>query len=121
MMRLLTSPLLPYVAAGAIAVAAFSGWKIRDWQCDAAVAVALERAEKNRAAMQETIDVLSASYETERDALGETTVRTTNTVREIYRTLPPVATSCAPTPDTVRLLQGSLDSANAAAAGELGG
>jgi hypothetical protein len=120
LMRLLTSPILPYVAAGAIAAAAFGGWKVRDWQCDAAVAKALQQAEKNRAEMQEKIDGLSTQYEQERTALDKSTVYTTNTIREIYKTLPPVPDTCAPGPDVVRLLEGSIGSANAAAAGKSG-
>ena len=118
MMRLLSSAAFPYVAAGMVAVAAFGGWKVRDWQCDAAVAKALERAEKNRAEMQEKIDVLSTQYEQERAALDKSTVYTTNTIREIYKTLPPVPDTCAPGPDVVRLLEGSVSGANAAAAGK---
>lgn len=116
--RLLSSPVLPYIAGTALILAAFGGWKVRDWQCDAAVAKALERAEKNRAAMQETIDALSADYEQERSALDQTVVRSTNTVREIYRTLPAAPASCAPGPRVVRLLEDGVSRANAAAAGQ---
>lgn len=120
MMRLLSSTALPYIAAGAIVIGAAAGWKVRDWQCDAAVTKALERAEKNRAAMQETIDGLSAQYEQDRTALDQSTVRTTDTIREIYKTLPPVPAACAPGPDISRLLEGGVSSANAAAAGKSG-
>lgn len=115
LMRLLTSPIMPYVAAGSIAVAAFGGWKVRDWQCDAAVAKALVKAEKNREAMQATIDTLSTRYEQDSAALDKTTIQTTNTIREIYRNVPTPPASCAPGPDVVRLLEGSVSSANAAA------
>jgi len=118
MMRLLTSSIMPYVAAGAVAVAAFGGWKVRDWQCDAAVAKALQQAEKNREVMQATIDTLSTRYEQDSAALDKTTVRTTNTIREIYRNVPTPPASCAPGPDVVRLLEGSVSSANAATAGK---
>lgn len=116
--RLLSSPVLPYIVGTALILAAFGGWKVRDWQCDAATAKALEHAEKNRAAMQETIDAFSVDYEKERSTFAEATTHSTNTVREIYRTLPPASTSCAPDPRVVRLLEDGIDRANAAAAGQ---
>jgi len=116
--RLLTSSVLPYIAGAALVFAAFGGWKVRDWQCDAAVAKALEHAEQRRAVMQETIDDLSAKYETERATLDQTTVQSTNTVREIYRALPAVPAVCAADPRVARLLEDGVSRANAAAAGQ---
>lgn len=109
------NPLFGYAVAGAIVLGATAGWKIRDWQCDAAVAKALVKAEKNREAMQATIDTLSTRYEQDSASLDKTTIQTTNTIREIYRNVPTPPASCAPGPDVVRLLEGSVSSANAAA------
>ena len=120
LMRLLTSPFMPYIAGAMLLSAAFGGWKVRDWQCDAAYAAALEKAQKQRDEMQEKLDGISASYEAERDQANVVVGRTTREIREIYKTAPAVPVSCAVDPRVVGMLESSLDSANAAAAGKSG-
>ena len=118
LMRLLTSPFMPYIAGAMLLSAAFGGWKVRDWQCDAAYTAALEKAQKQRQEMQEKLDGISASYEAERDQANVVVGRTTREIREIYRTLPAVPVDCAADPRVVGLLESSIGNANAAAAGK---
>ena len=35
------NPFMGYVAAGALVIGTAAGWKVKDWQCDAAYAKAL--------------------------------------------------------------------------------
>lgn len=110
--------IVPYISAAALILGAAGGWKVRDWQCDAAYAKALEQAQKKQQAIQENFNEVSALYEAERNkADGVATVRT-NTIREIYRTAPAISPSCAAPDSVVGLLQGAVASANGAAAGE---
>ena len=117
---LLVKPFLPYIIGTALAIAAFSGWKVRDWQCDAAYAAALEKAQKQRDEMQEKLDGISASYEAERDQANVVVGRTTREIREIYKTAPAVPVSCAVDPRVVGMLESSISGANAAATGKSG-
>lgn len=114
------NPLMGYIAAGALVVGAAAGWKVRDWRCDAAYAAALEKAQQQRDEMQEKLDGISASYEAERDQANVVVGRTTREIREIYKTAPAVPVSCAVDPRVVGMLESSIDSANAAAAGKSG-
>ena len=43
-MALIPNPVMIYALAGALIIGAASGYKVRDWQCDAAYAKALEKA-----------------------------------------------------------------------------
>jgi len=52
----LINPLMIYGLAGALVIGAASGYKVRDWQCDAAYAKALKKAEKSRVKKQEVVD-----------------------------------------------------------------
>lgn len=112
--------IMAYVAAGAIVIGAAAGWKVRDWQCDAAYAKALEKAEKQRKEMQGKIDAISISYEEQRDQANRVVARETSTIREIYKTLPPVPADCAVDPRVVGMLEGSVGRANVAASGKSG-
>ena len=60
-------PLLLYVAGGALIIGVASGYKVRDWQCDAAYAKALEKAGKLNTKKQEVIYDVSQTYEAKRD------------------------------------------------------
>jgi hypothetical protein len=112
------NPIIFYVAAGTLIVGAASGYTVRDWQCDAAYAKALEKAEKSRAKKQEVVDNVSQTYETERDQADLVATERTNTIREIYRTAPAIPADCA-APDALRrLLESSVRDANAAATGK---
>ena len=107
-----------YVAAGALAVGLTAGWKIKDWQCDAAYSNALERGKKQRQQMQGKIDEVSTLYQAERDKADVVVAGERETIREIYKTLPAVSADCAPNPRIVGLLEGGINRANAAAASE---
>ena len=110
--------LMGYVAAAALAVGLTAGWKIKDWQCDAAYSKALEKAQKQRQQMQGKIDEVSTLYQAERDKADVVVAGERETIREIYKTLPPVSADCVPDVRIVRLLEGSVGRANAAAASE---
>ena len=90
----------PYVMGGLLLVGFIGGYKVKDWQCDAAYAKALEKAEKQRVAMQKVIDSKSAQYEETRNAAEVKSVERTNTIREIYKNVP-VNADCPPPPDSV--------------------
>jgi hypothetical protein len=107
-----------YAAAGALIVGAAAGYKVRDWQCDAAYAKAVEKAEKQRVKKQEVVDVISQTYEAQRDKANGVATERTYTIREIYKTAPAVPVDCA-APDAVRkLLESGIRDANAASSGE---
>lgn len=117
---MMLKPFLPYIAAAALVVSAASGYKVRDWQCDAAYAKALEKAGKLNAKKQEVLDNVSQAYEIERNKADVVATERTNTIREIYKTVPAVPVDCA-APDALRrLLESSVRDANAAAASQLG-
>ena len=111
-------PLLPYVAGGALIIGVASGYKVRDWQCDAAYAKALEKTEKSRVKKQEVVDDVSQTYEVERDQANVVATERINTIREIYKTAPAVPVDCAGSDALRRLLEGSVRDANAAATGK---
>lgn len=115
------SPLMLYAAAGALVVGAAAGYKVRDWQCDAAYAKALEKAEKLRAKKQEVVYDISQTYEAERDKADVVATERINTIREIYKTAPAIPVDCS-APDAVRrLLESSIRDANAASTGKPSG
>lgn len=115
---MIPSPFMLYAAAGALIVGAAAGYKVRDWQCDAVYAKALEKAEKQRVKKQEVVDVISQTYEAQRDQANGVATERTYTIREIYKTAPAVPVDCA-APDAVRkLLESGVRDANAASSGE---
>ena len=112
-MALIPNPIMIYALAGALIIGAASGYKVRDWQCDAAYAKALEKAEKLRVKKQEAVDNVSQTYEYERNQADVVATERTNTIREIYKTVPAVPVDCA-APDALRgLLESSVRDANA--------
>jgi hypothetical protein len=117
----LFNPVMGYVAAGALIIGAASGYKVRDWQCDAAFAKALEKAEKLRVKKQEVVDDVSQTYESERDQANVVATERTNTIREIYKTAPAVPVDCAGSDALRRVLESGVSDANAAATGKLSG
>ena len=112
------NPIMGYVAAGALVIGVAAGWKVKDWQCDAAYSKALEKAEKQRQQMQGKIDEVSSLYQTERDKADVVVAGERETIREIYKTLPAVPADCIPDPRVVGLLEGGVNRANAAASSE---
>jgi hypothetical protein len=117
-MALIPNPVMLYALGGALILGAASGYKVRDWQCDAAFAKALEKAEKLRVKKQEVVDNVSQTYESERNQADVVATERTNTIREIYKTVPAIAPDCS-APDALRgLLESSVRDANATAASE---
>jgi hypothetical protein len=117
----LINPIMIYGLAGALIIGAASGYKVRDWQCDAAFAKALEKAEKLRVKKQEVVDNVSQTYETERDQANVVATERTNTIREIYKTAPAVPVDCAGSDALRRVLEGGVRDANAATTGKPSG
>ena len=111
----LINPVMIYGLAGALIIGAASGYKVRDWQCDAAFAKALEKAEKLRVKKQEVVDDVSKTYESERDQANVVATERTNTIREIYKTAPAVPVDCAGSDALRRVLESGVRDANAAA------
>ena len=107
-----------YGLAGALLIGAASGYKVRDWQCDAAFAKALEKVEKLRVKKQEVVDNVSQTYETERDQANGVATERTYTIREIYKTAPAVPVDCAGSDALRRVLESGIRDANAAASGK---
>ena len=111
-----------YALGGALIIGAASGYKVRDWQCDAAYAKALEKAEKLRVKKQEVVDdVLQKPTNSERDQANVVATERTNTIREIYKTAPAVPVDCAGSDALRRVLESGVSDANAAAAGKPSG
>lgn len=117
-MALMPNPILLYAVGGALILGAASGYKVRDWQCDAAYAKALEKAEKSRVKKQGIVDDISQTYEYERDQANVVATERTNTIREIYKTAPAVPVDCVGSDALRRVLEGSVRDANAAATGK---
>ena len=117
----LINPVMIYGLAGALIIGAASGYKVRDWQCDAAFAKALEKAEKLRVKKQEVVDDVSKTYESERDQANVVATERTNTIREIYKTAPAVPVDCAGSDALRRVLEGGVRDANAATTGKPSG
>jgi hypothetical protein len=120
-MALIPNPMLLYAAAGALIIGAASGYKVRDWQCDAAFAKALEKAEKLRVKKQEVVDNVSQTYESERDQANVVATERTNTIREIYKTAPAIPVDCAGSDALRRVLESGVRDANAATTGKPSG
>jgi hypothetical protein len=112
------NPFMGYVAAGALAIGLTAGWKVKDWQCDAAYSAVLEKAAKQRQQMQGKIDEVSTLYQSERDKADVVVAGEKQTIREIYKTLPAVPADCAADVRIVGLLESGVNRANAAAASE---
>lgn len=116
----LLNPVMGYVAAGALVIGLASGWKVRDWQCDAAYSKALEKADEQRQEMQGKIDEVSTLYQTQRDQADVVVAGERKTIREIYKTLPAIPADCTADARVVELLESSVSRSNAAASGKSG-
>lgn len=88
-----------YIMGGLLIVGFLGGYKVRDWQCDAAYSKALEKAAKQKAQMQGVIDAKAQEYEKARDIADGRSIERTDTIREIYKTIPAPAPDCPVPPD----------------------
>ena len=98
----------PYVLGAALLAGFIGGYKVKDWQCDAAYAKVLEKAEKQRTQMQGIIDAKSTEYEQATAQAADNSVTKTNTIREIYKTTPAPSVNCSPPDPVIRLLNESI-------------
>jgi len=113
---------LPYMLGALVAVfilGCANGYAIRDGAAKSAAAKAFKAAEAQRVELQEKVDVISAQYETTREAASRKYVERINTVKEYYNDVPAVAPSCALPDPMYSLLVNNVRDANAAASGEL--
>ena len=108
------------VIVGIFVIGCANGYAIRDGAAKAAAAKAFKAAEGQRIVLQGQLDVVSAKYEKERERATRVAVERNNTVREFYRTAPPVDASCAVPDPMYGLLVNSVRDANVAASSELG-
>lgn len=120
------NPIFAYIAIGALAVGSFTGWKVRDWQCEAQAAKAQRDAQKRIDDKQAELDVLANSYNSLsgdfinlQGELRDASRETGGQVREIYRNVT-VPASCAVPDSALRLLDLAQQRANAAAKGTSG-
>lgn len=105
-------------AAGLAVVAGFTGgYKVRSWQCAAAITEALEKAEEQRAKLQEQIDEVSMRYEEAREEAALASGSRERDIRTIYRDVA-VAVDCATPRDVRRVLESGINRANSATRGE---
>lgn len=89
----------PYIMGGLLIVGFLGGYKVKDWQCDAAYAKALEKAAKQQKQMQGIIDAKAQEYEKARDTADGRSIERTDTIREIYKTIPAPPADCPTPPD----------------------
>ena len=114
------NPFMPYIAGAAILASLVTGYKIRDWQCDAALANALEEAAERQQEMQYELEQKARAYEALRDQADALEARRGASIREIYREVPAPADSCSAPDSVIRVLQDGVNLANAAASGQSG-
>jgi len=120
-MGLVPNPLMLYATAGALVIGAAEGYKVRDWQCDAAYSKAIEKAQKERAAKEKVVFDVSEVFEEERNKADVVATERINTIREIYKTAPAVPVDCSAPEPVRRLLESSVSDANAASTGKPSG
>lgn len=95
-----------------------NGYAVRDGAAKTAAAKAFKAAEGQRIILQGQLDVVSAKYEIERKRASRVAVERNNTIREFYRTAPPVDPACAVPDRMYGLLANAVADANVAASGE---
>jgi hypothetical protein len=91
----------PYVLGGLLLIGFIGGYKVKDWQCDAAYSKVLEKAAKQKEQMQDVIDAKAREYEEIRDVAAQRSIERTDTIREIYKTIPAPPADCPTPPDDV--------------------
>lgn len=111
-------PFYLYFALAGAALVFTAGWKVRDWQCAAASAVALKAATKEIARQQGVIDEKARGFEELAARLDANVDTRTNTIREIFRAVPTPPAGCEPPPAMRGVLASAVVDANAAATGQ---
>ena len=106
------------IVVGAFVLGCANGYAIRDGAAKSSAAKAYKAAEGQRIILQGQLDVVSTKYEKERERAGRVAVERYNTVKEYYRTAPPVDASCGLPDLPYSLLVNSVRDANIAASGE---
>lgn len=117
----LTKAIALYGAAAALAFGVVAGYKVRDWQCDAAFSKALEEAQRKREQTEKVVYDISEVYEDGRNQANIVATERTNTIREIYKAAPPISVNCAAPDNVRRLLESGVRDANAASTGKPSG
>lgn len=117
MMMPLSPPFL-YGGAIALVLAAGAGYKVRDWQCDAALAKAVEKAAKKQQEMRDALDQKGRDFEAAKDYADGLGATRAADIRTIYREVAAPPSDCAAPDSIVGLLQGGVDFANASATGK---
>lgn len=112
----------PYVMGGLLLIGFIGGYKVKDWQCDAAYSKVLEQAAKQKEQMQGVIDAKAQEYEQARDTADGISIERTDTIREIYKTIPAPPANCPNPPDAAvgLLIESIRDTDTAAAPGKSG-
>lgn len=104
--------------AAVLLIAAFgSGWTVRSWRCDSAMAKVQAELQEAVDAQRARADAAAASYEATRAALNQQSYATQTTIREYYRENP-VNPDCAAGEPIVNSLRAAVEAANRAASGE---
>lgn len=106
------------IVVGAFFLGCINGYVVRDGAAKSSASKAYKAAEGQRIILQGQLDVVSTKYEKERERATRLAMERTNTVREFYRTAPPVDAACGLPDPMYSLLVNSVRDANVAAAGE---
>ena len=117
-------PIWAYIAVGvfSLSVAAYGGWTVRDWKCDAASSKALEQMIELEREQRKTVEAKATEFQKEeRVADAKHNVRQEQ-IRKAYENQKfDLPEGCAPSDDLVRLLFDAVLSSNARASGEPSG
>lgn len=114
------NPLFLYGGAIALVIAAGTGYKVRDWQCDAATAKAIERAIKRERETRNALDQKGRDFEAAKDYADGLGATRAADIRVVYREVAAPPVDCAAPDRIVGMLQDGVDFANASATGESG-
>lgn len=117
---ILPNPLFLYGGAVALILAAGAGYKVRDWQCDAALAKAIESAAKRQQEMRDVLDQKGRDFEAAKDYADGLGATRAADIRVVYREVAAPPVDCAAPDRIVGMLQDGVDFANASATGESG-
>jgi hypothetical protein len=106
------------IVIAAFFIGCLNGYVVRDGAAKSSAARAYKAAEGQRIILQGQLNVVSTKYEKERERASRVAVERYNTVREYYRTAPPIDASCGLPDLPYSLLVNSVRDANVAASGE---